>query len=240
MPIPTPDCADGFYSRSSDGTKLHACAAVGPNTVAAAGAINDNSNMPRACLENSTPDERKARCLCKAGYYQLVGGQTPRCAACPPASYTDAPNVRLACKMCSIGKVANGDRTACGKWGEVLGMGAAGRGGRGGEGGCFPGVGKGKAGGGLAWGMCGCRSVAGAVPRVSIGDATQPGYQQTHYGRSFRRCALVGFLDGSAAGVIVVRSSADVPHAASAVRLQLQAASAVAAIAAHTAPATHT
>jgi hypothetical protein len=114
LSLPPPSaCADGFYSRSLNGEKLGRCQAVQPGFVAASARVDDASNAPRECLANSQPDAARAHCLCNPGTYQLLGGQTPRCIDCPPTSYNDEPNTRVACKMCPLGKVANADRTAC-------------------------------------------------------------------------------------------------------------------------------
>jgi hypothetical protein len=108
-----PGCAAGYYSRTAEGDKLGACKKATGTTVAAAGPINDGANIARECLDNSIPDVTHGHCECKAGYYVLLGGQTPRCIQCTPGSYTDAPNLRLACKLCSVGKIHNAAHTAC-------------------------------------------------------------------------------------------------------------------------------
>jgi hypothetical protein len=70
--------------------------------------------VARECLANSVPDAAGGRCLCAPGFFQLLGGQTPRCVECAgPSAYTDVPNTRIACKLCPFGKVANTDRSGC-------------------------------------------------------------------------------------------------------------------------------
>jgi hypothetical protein len=43
----------------------------------------------------------------------MFTGQTPRCVACLPGSYTDEPNQRVACKLCPMGETTNAERTDC-------------------------------------------------------------------------------------------------------------------------------
>ncbi|KAI8466236.1 MAG: hypothetical protein J3K34DRAFT_434444 [Monoraphidium minutum] len=115
------ECADGFYSRVASGGQLNRCDAVPENSVAAAGKVNSNDNILRQCLENSSPDGSKARCLCDPGYFALYAGQAPRCAQCGPSSYTDAPNARVACKLCPMGRVHNAEHTTCVPMLDMLG-----------------------------------------------------------------------------------------------------------------------
>lgn len=114
--MPPTECADGYYSRTEDGRKTGQCNAVEPGFVASAGKIDELSNTARECLANSVPDVTRSRCLCKPGYFQVLGGQTPRCAECVGAmSYNDEPSTRMTCKICPVGKVANTDKTGCGE-----------------------------------------------------------------------------------------------------------------------------
>ncbi|GBF92659.1 hypothetical protein Rsub_05028 [Raphidocelis subcapitata] len=108
------ECADGFYSRTADGRRTGRCNAVDAGYVASAGKIDEPSNVARECLANSQPDATRSRCLCKPGFFQVLGGQTPRCAECVGAmSYNDEPSTRMTCKICPVGKVANTDKTGC-------------------------------------------------------------------------------------------------------------------------------
>ena len=116
-PHPHAACAPGYHSRGVNGTKLNKCVAVAPGHVASPAPLHDASSVARECLANSLPDAPRAACLCKPGYFVIMGGQTPRCIECGGGNtFTDMPNNRMTCKLCPLGQVANKGRTGCGEW----------------------------------------------------------------------------------------------------------------------------
>jgi hypothetical protein len=116
-PADLSDCADGFYSRLANSTRLGRCeSAADAGGVATGGAINASGNALFVCKANSAPGENGTSCLCDAGYRVSVGGRAPACVVCEGATYTNAPNARHACKSCPSGQSSNADHTDCGAY----------------------------------------------------------------------------------------------------------------------------